>query len=81
MQLQRQEFLIDKVIDNKADDDDGELDMNAKAYTTIIISETDGDWEDMGATDMDAEGTEPKEMGDDKPVDADDVEMTESKQT
>ena len=76
MQLERQEFLISKVIDNKPDDDDGELDLSAKAHTTIIISETDGDWEDMD--DVDNEDSE--EMGDVKTIDASGIEMTESKQ-
>ena len=77
MQLERQNFLIEKVIDNKADDDDGELDMNEKESQTIIISETDGDWEDEDADVI--EGTEPKEMSDSKTVDGNDIEMTESK--
>ena len=78
MQLERQNFLIEKVIDNKADDDDGELDMNEKESQTIIISETDGDWEDE---DADIEVTDPKEMSDYKSVDGNDIEITESKRT
>ena len=78
MQLERQKFLIEKVIDNKADDDDGELDMNEKESQTIIISETDGDWEDE---DADIEVTDPKEMSDYKSVDGNDIEITESKRT
>ena len=82
MQKARQDFLVDKVINNQPDDDDGELDLNNKAHATIIISETDGDWEDMDAADIEGEGDgeAPKEMGD-VPVDASSVEMTESKQS
>jgi len=45
MQIERQEFLVGKVIEDKADDDDGELEENMKSRDALIISATDGDWE------------------------------------
>ena len=45
MQLQRQDFLVDKVIGDQADDDDGEVELKS-GRANIIISETDGDWEE-----------------------------------
>merc|ERR1711871_1673339 len=45
MQIERQKFLVGKVIEDKADDDDGELDQTTNSRNAMIISDTDGDWE------------------------------------
>lgn len=44
MQLARQEFLTDKVIQNEIDDDEDDYEPSS-SRASIIIAETDGDWE------------------------------------
>jgi len=66
MQQERQKFLVSKIIDDVADDEDVEDNDQADSSTNIVISDTDGDWQPP-TTDLDPVEDEDAEEEDVNP--------------